>query len=107
VTPPKARLVVRAQADRDLDELAEFIGRDSPSAAYGLLDAAVETFEHLVETPEMGSPRDFARKGMEGIRVWPVRGYPNHLIFYRVSADAVEVIRVAHGARDLDRLFED
>jgi toxin ParE1/3/4 len=37
-----------------------------------------------------------------GIRRCPYRQY---LILYRVLADAVEVVRVLHGARDIDRLL--
>jgi plasmid stabilization system protein ParE len=37
---------------------------------------------------------------LDGIRVWPVAGFKNHLIFYRVLIDEIEVVRVIHGSRD-------
>jgi plasmid stabilization system protein ParE len=31
----------------------------------------------------------------------------NYLIIYRVRDEAVQILRVVHGARDLDALFEE
>lgn len=39
--------------------------------------------------------------------MWRVPGFERHLIFYRESAAAIEIIRVLHGTRDLPGLFED
>jgi plasmid stabilization system protein ParE len=37
--------------------------------------------------------------------VCAVRGFPNHLIFYREHAGLLEVVRIVHGARDLPRVL--
>jgi plasmid stabilization system protein ParE len=34
-----------------------------------------------------------------------ISGFPKHLLFYRFDAKEVFVLRVVHGARDLERLF--
>jgi plasmid stabilization system protein ParE len=34
-----------------------------------------------------------------------VSGFPKHLIFYRVEKDTLLILRVIHGARDLESLF--
>jgi toxin ParE1/3/4 len=39
--------------------------------------------------------------------MWPVPGFRNHLIFYRVTGDAIEVLRVLHAARDVRKLLEE
>ena len=31
-----------------------------------------------------------------------VKGFPSHLIFYVEHIDEIEVVRILHGARDLD-----
>ena len=36
-----------------------------------------------------------------------MKGFPKHLIFYRISENEIEVIRVIHGARDIENLFEE
>lgn len=35
----------------------------------------------------------------------PVRGFPTHLIFYQRQNTRIVVLRVVHGARDLESLF--
>jgi toxin ParE1/3/4 len=42
------------------------------------------------------------RHGHLGIRRRP---FGNYLIFYRVGANAIEVVHVLHGARDYERLL--
>ena len=55
--------------------------------------------------PQMGSPREFGDPRLFGIRVWRVKGFPRHLIFYRTIEGDVEIVRVLHGARDLPSLL--
>ena len=53
----------------------------------------------IVETPNLGGKRPELSAGLRSI---PVGQY---VIFYRVLADAVEIVNVIHGARDIDSLF--
>lgn len=39
------------------------------------------------------------------IRVWPTKGFPNHLIYYRALTRGIEVVDVIHAARDYPRFF--
>jgi hypothetical protein len=41
-----------------------------------------------------------------GLRAFVVRRFPNYMIFHLPSDDAVTVLRVRHGARDLAKLFD-
>ena len=41
----------------------------------------------------------------KGNRRSPVAGFPKHLIFYRVREKEILILRVVHGARDLESLF--
>jgi plasmid stabilization system protein ParE len=52
----KRRVSIRPQADRDLDEAADFIARHSISAARRFYDSAAQTFLFLSDNPEMGGP---------------------------------------------------
>ncbi len=36
-----------------------------------------------------------------------MRGFRKHLVFYRPLSNGAEIVRVIHGARDLERLFEE
>jgi plasmid stabilization system protein ParE len=35
----------------------------------------------------------------------PIAGFPKHLIFYRAEKKDIKILRVVHGARDLETLF--
>jgi len=38
--------------------------------------------------------------------MFPIKRFPNHLAFYRCVENGIEIIRVLHGARDIEALFE-
>jgi toxin ParE1/3/4 len=40
------------------------------------------------------------------LRIWRIDGFPNHLIFYRPIEGGIEIVRVLHGARDIDAVLE-
>ncbi|MBZ5573491.1 MAG: hypothetical protein LAO09_16610 [Acidobacteriia bacterium] len=39
------------------------------------------------------------------MRRTPISNFPKHLLFYRFQAEEIFILRVVHGARDLERLF--
>ncbi|MGD9633009.1 MAG: type II toxin-antitoxin system RelE/ParE family toxin [Pirellulales bacterium] len=90
---------------RDLEQIVDYLKQDSPSVAARFLDATEHTFEFLCQNPNVGQRCEFTRSDMANVRVWPVDGFRNHLIFFRPTDDGVEVVRVLHGARDLGTLF--
>ncbi len=69
------------------------------SAADKLLCKFDATFEKLARTPGMGRLQE--RYG-DGIRAFPVGRY---IIFYQKIDEGIEVIRVLHGAQNLDDLL--
>ena len=97
-----SRLVIRPTADREVEEHATFIARDNESAALRFTEAVQSAFERLLEFPSIGAIRSFRNKQLEGLRAWPIPGFKNYLIFYRIESDWIEIIRVLHGARDLE-----
>jgi toxin ParE1/3/4 len=98
---------VRPSADLDLDGHAEYLVREaSLKTALRFYDAAASTFEALARMPGMGEQRESSNPRLAGLRVWRVNGFPNHLVFYRLIGDGVEIIRVLHGARDIDSVLE-
>jgi len=92
--------------EEDLLEAFVFIGLENPAAAYRFLVAAERTIQELAAAPGMGRQRDFAESQLEGLRSWRIRGFENWLVFYRSIPGGIEVIRVLHGARDLDDILE-
>lgn len=96
------RIVRRSQAARDVEELADHIANDSLAAALRFLDNAESTIRELATHPGSGSPFPTEQPGLTGLRFRRVKGFPNHLIFYREQPDSIDVIRILHGARNID-----
>jgi len=97
---------IQSRARSDIVELAVYIGRDSARAANRFLDATDETFAMLAQQPFLGAEYPTKNPRLKGIRVFRVRKFPNHLTFYFARADGIEVVRVLHGARDLDAALD-
>lgn len=89
----------------DLAELSDHIARDSPKSAHRFLIEARNAFEELARMPGLGGVWEDAPRRIKEMRVWPIPGFENYLIFYRQTSDGIEVVRVLHGARDLPALF--
>lgn len=89
----------RPRAFSDLADIWDYIAEESEERA----DAFVATIDGkiriLASHPHMGRPRD---ELVNDLRSWPVGRY---VIFYRPLADGVEIIRVLHGARDVEAAF--
>jgi toxin ParE1/3/4 len=57
--------------------------------------------------PGLGSRYESDDARLAGVRVASVRGFRNHLVFYREFDKGIEVLHVLHGARDIDSAFSD
>jgi len=105
---PVKRVRLLPQAERDLDDetlyLAEKSGVD---VGIGFFDSAHKTFQELLAMPRMGKVREVSTPRLTGLRQWHVSGYESFLIFYRTVPAGIEVVRVLHGARDIDRVLEE
>jgi len=101
------QITKKPQARRDLAEAADYIARDSLDAARRFLDAAEAAFELLAAMPEMGTRCNFRSPTASGIRMWSIRGFQNYIVFYRPLDDGVDVVRVIHGARDIQAIFNE
>ena len=101
------RIILRGSARRDLVEHFVFIGENtSEEASRRFLASANRTFEDLARMPRMGAARRFRNPKFADVRMWRVRRFEKHLIFYRPAQDGIIVLRVLHAARDIEKLFE-
>jgi toxin ParE1/3/4 len=96
--------VVKARARLDLKSHWRYIANDNVQAADRLLEAAEETFKFLARNPGTGSERNFRK--LIGVRSFGIHDFRNYLVFYQRRGNAVVIVRVLHGMRDLPRLFE-
>ncbi len=94
-------------ADRDLDDQAEYLAREANlETALRFYEAANRTFQELARMPGLGERRESDHPRLAGLRVHTIEAFPNHLAFYRQTAEGIEIVRVLHGARDLERILE-
>lgn len=91
--PLRVQRLPRARQDRV--DIWLHIAVDSQKAADRLTDRLDEVMEHLADFPEAGALRPTLGND---IRVFPVN---NFLVVYRVTPDAVEIVRILHAARDI------
>jgi toxin ParE1/3/4 len=102
----RPRIEVRPRARRDIDEIADFIAQDSVAVGRRFYDAAQDSFRQLAAMPGMGRLRQFRNPQMAELRSWAIRGFEKFLIFYRATDHGIEVVRVLHGARDVETILE-
>ena len=101
------RILIRPAADADLEHQARYIAASSgPEAARRFYRSAEQTMRLIASTPGIGKTAPYRNRALANTRMFRVKGFPSHLIFYRRIAAGIEIIRVIHGARDIENLFE-
>ncbi len=93
----KVRVTVPARDD--LDEIWDYIARGNPVAATRTVYRIRDRFEMLGRQPLLG---EVCEELQPGLRSFPVRPY---VIYYSVLDDEISIVRILHGARDVEQLF--
>ena len=89
------KVIFSPRSEEDLEEIADFIARDSPRRAIHFIAEVRATCEKFADAP-LG--HEVQPQLQAGIRR-AVHG--RYLIFYSVNPDLIRVERILHGARDL------
>ncbi len=92
---------LRPQAEEDLAEIWAYIAEDSPAQADAFISKIDRQFRSLARHPFMGRHRP---ELLPDLRSFPLERY---VIFYFPNKGGIEVVRVLHGARDLQSLLEE
>ena len=86
------RFTVRAE--RDIEEVGDYIARDNPARAVTFIEALTEKCHQLIEQPASAPLRpEFG----DDVRMTV---FGRYLIFYSFNADELKIIRVLHSARN-------
>jgi toxin ParE1/3/4 len=95
---PSHQLVIAPAARNDLEEIYQYGLRQWGQAqSESYLATLKNQFWLLTQQPLMGTERT---ELLPGTRSLPVE---SHTLFYRVTANKVEIIRVLHGRQDTKR----
>jgi toxin ParE1/3/4 len=91
-------------AKHDLLDLALFVSQESPEPGERFYAAAEAAFQRLADMPGMGKRREFTNPKLAGLRSWSVGGrFGNYLLIcYREISGGTEVVRILHGAREIE-----
>lgn len=94
--------ILSAEAAEDLQDIFRFgeeTWGEEDAAAY--IHKLFEVFSYIGNHPRIGRPR---HELGSGVRSFPHR---RHIIFFMDWQSEIAIVRVLHGARDHDAIFED
>jgi len=93
------RVTRRPLAESDILEIWDCIADDSLAAADRWVGRLDEQFRMLAAQPMMGRARE---ELASGVRSFP---FGRYVVFYMPKDAGIDVVRVLHGARDIDAVF--
>ncbi|MBD2775737.1 type II toxin-antitoxin system RelE/ParE family toxin [Iningainema tapete] len=91
--------ILSPDATQDIEETFEFIAKDNPAAAAQFLERLYDTLQLLAENPGLGRLREEFFPSLRSF----VKN--KHIIFYKQSAEGIDVLRVLHHSRDINTLM--
>lgn len=94
------RVVRSLPARDDLQQIWWYVAQDNISAADRLIDRFERNLLTLARNPQMGASAAQYRPGLRQFTVG------NYVLFYEQLSDGIRLVRVLHGARKLDELFD-
>lgn len=100
-----SRIIRSSQAKMEIVQIAEYIGQRNIDAGLRFFESIESTIQRLAEKPASAGQWESSKSRFTGLRVWPVEGFENYLIFFRPIPNGIEVYRVLDGRRDLERLL--
>lgn len=79
---------------------------EAPETALRFREAVRHTIQSLGQNPHVGPRCSSSNPRLQNLRSWPVAGFEAIRIYYAVEPDAMHIIRILHGKRDVSRILE-
>jgi len=98
-------LYILPAAEDDLSEIGDYFDERDATLSHRFYEHFWKTARTLAASPNLGERCRFRNPKTKGMRVWQVYGFANYLVFCRPTGDALQILRVIHGARDYATLF--
>jgi toxin ParE1/3/4 len=102
----KLRVVVEAAAYEDIEIEIAYIASQNEGASRRFSESIWETFDLIASFPGTGAQTNFRRSELSDVKMKPVIGFHNYLIYFYLDTHELHVIRVLHGARDIASLID-
>lgn len=93
------RYIIAPEAIKDFKEIINYFATRNIEAGEKLIDQFEKKCRYLVQFPKIGRSYQHIRPYLRGL---PLDTY---IIFYRISKDGIEIMRIVKGNRDLEALF--
>lgn len=93
------RVLLRPQAEVDVQDIWAFIAEDNMVAADEWVDQLDAKMRLWATQPLMGRARDELAPGIRSL------AFGRYVVFYLALPDGIDVVRVLHGSRDIESLF--
>ena len=93
------RLVFLPQAEMDLEAIGDYIARDNPRWAISFVRELRGQCRKITEAPKAYRPRPELGKGLRSC------AYGNYVVFFFEELGLVRIVRVLHGAMDIEAQF--
>ena len=78
---------------------------EAPEIALRFREAVRRTIQSLSQNPNVGPRYSSGNPRLQNLRSWPVAGFEVIRIYYALEADAMHIIRILHGKRDVRRIL--
>ena len=99
----RPRLFLSNAAVADILEQADWYRAQSGDVLEARWEKAVtSTLLRIVNNASAGAPCSFQREDLRHVRRTAIPGFSKHLLFYKFDTTELFVLRVIHGARDLE-----
>lgn len=96
---------ISRRAQRDLQEIRDYIAIENPEAAERVWHAFLDTADLLASNAQIGRLIVNASPRHADVRWFVMPRFRNYLLFYRPVRDTILVLRVLHASRDWTRFF--
>ena len=99
------KLHIRPRAAKDVDEIIDYFVLKNTQTAQDFVSDLERCFTLLAENPQIGVQREYRSKALAGMHMFPLKNYSSCLVFYMADDRTIDIVRILHGRRDIERLF--
>ena len=98
----KYRVLIYSSAERDMEEIIDYVNSLSPIAAYKLYDEIVSKISSLGEMPERCALVKENNLKLKGYRFLCVE---NYIVFFIIKGKVVQIRRIVYSKRNFNEIL--
>ena len=102
------RIRLTPAARNDMRAIVDYLRERNPVAAVRFVEAAQAAFEHVSHASSAYPKVGWGEPRVVGLRRRPLTGaFNRYFVFYDHDDEHVDIVRVLHSARDLERILNE